>query len=689
MQRILDTTAGGIAAALELTVANIANPVELNAIGTAVPDWRLCHTNVAGSDEATLYRLDADTDLVNAPYVVASATAGLRWVAIAGRYQNQSFKTAGTLSGDTLTSARVAVVGGGGTIETSNNFLWDGQKVTLNAATGKSLQIASTTAATSAIVGAIVVGDQATPATNVAIGAGRIFAGTSITVGTGAASATNQVIIDGGASGADAGSAVIARNGGSSIIGIGNYSAMFGGAYDATPAIYAAARIRIEAPVRVNSSAAASSSITGAAVIGDGATAATNVGIGGGTIWAGSAVAINGTTGAGFRATSAFGYGILAFNADTSLSGTLGMFGGASGDDTLYLNCPLSSTISLRSNNAVMAQFTAATSRIASTNVASSSITGGLVVGDGATAATNVGLGGGAIYAGASIDSGLFLFCGTRTASAGSGGNVRYRDDTGTSRWLAGITGAAGATGFEWYDLIGGTTRMALSATGTLTCEGGTIMSRSTTTNGMFIADAWTGNVAVYRYRVNGANAFQTYADVGGNYVFNDLSNSTTPLQYVNGSIANGWWNFANTKAATSPISGTVVIGDGGTSATNVAIGGGNIFTGGSVTVRGGVYGAGRIYADATAGLVFAGVTGSAFDITVLNGGGLGVWYNPTGTRDMVQQGRLTTAASTTTQAGFNLPHGAAPSAPVDGDLWTTTAGLFVRINGVTVGPLT
>jgi len=46
---------------------------------------------------------------------------------------------------------------------------------------------------------------------------------------------------------------------------------------------------------------------------------------------------------------------------------------------------------------------------------------------------------------------------------------------------------------------------------------------------------------------------------------------------------------------------------------------------------------------------------------------------------------KVITAASTTSQAGFNLPHGAAPSAPVNGDLWTTTGGMFTRVNGVTV----
>lgn len=51
--------------------------------------------------------------------------------------------------------------------------------------------------------------------------------------------------------------------------------------------------------------------------------------------------------------------------------------------------------------------------------------------------------------------------------------------------------------------------------------------------------------------------------------------------------------------------------------------------------------------------------------------------------------GKLNTVASSATEAGLSVPHGAAPSAPTDGDVWTTTAGLFARINGSTVGPYT
>lgn len=50
--------------------------------------------------------------------------------------------------------------------------------------------------------------------------------------------------------------------------------------------------------------------------------------------------------------------------------------------------------------------------------------------------------------------------------------------------------------------------------------------------------------------------------------------------------------------------------------------------------------------------------------------------------------GQVQLVASGTAAASVNIPHGAAPTSPVNGDIWTTTAGLYVRINGVTVGPL-
>ena len=49
---------------------------------------------------------------------------------------------------------------------------------------------------------------------------------------------------------------------------------------------------------------------------------------------------------------------------------------------------------------------------------------------------------------------------------------------------------------------------------------------------------------------------------------------------------------------------------------------------------------------------------------------------------------KATTAATVAGYASLNLPHGTAPTSPVNGDMWTTTAGAYVQVNGTTVGPL-
>lgn len=61
---------------------------------------------------------------------------------------------------------------------------------------------------------------------------------------------------------------------------------------------------------------------------------------------------------------------------------------------------------------------------------------------------------------------------------------------------------------------------------------------------------------------------------------------------------------------------------------------------------------------------------------------------NTTAVFTIADGGKATGVASSTANATLNVPHGTAPTSPVDGDIWTTTAGLYVRINGSTVGPL-
>ena len=52
---------------------------------------------------------------------------------------------------------------------------------------------------------------------------------------------------------------------------------------------------------------------------------------------------------------------------------------------------------------------------------------------------------------------------------------------------------------------------------------------------------------------------------------------------------------------------------------------------------------------------------------------------------DLVQ----TKASHSGAGSPFRIPHGVAPTSLTNGDIWTTTAGLFVYVNGGTVGPLT
>jgi hypothetical protein len=63
-------------------------------------------------------------------------------------------------------------------------------------------------------------------------------------------------------------------------------------------------------------------------------------------------------------------------------------------------------------------------------------------------------------------------------------------------------------------------------------------------------------------------------------------------------------------------------------------------------------------------------------------------WQDSSGTvlASISSAGKCTFAAATTSAASLNLPHGTAPTVPVNGDVWTTTAGVYAHINGTTLG---
>jgi hypothetical protein len=55
---------------------------------------------------------------------------------------------------------------------------------------------------------------------------------------------------------------------------------------------------------------------------------------------------------------------------------------------------------------------------------------------------------------------------------------------------------------------------------------------------------------------------------------------------------------------------------------------------------------------------------------------------------DILTDGKISAGAASANAASLSLPHGSAPTTPTDGDLWTTTAGLYSRVNSATVGPV-
>ncbi len=141
------------------------------------------------------------------------------------------------------------------------------------------------------------------------------------------------------------------------------------------------------------------------------------------TFSATSAVSISGTTGSGYTFGTFSGYGYMALNGDGSLSGTLGFFGGATGDNNLYFNAPSGNSVYARVNNADVLQM--ATGGITATPRITA--TGGVTVGTATLLTTNVALTNGA---GASA--------GTMTNAPAVGNPTKWIpiNDNGTTRYI-------------------------------------------------------------------------------------------------------------------------------------------------------------------------------------------------------------------------------------------------------------
>ena len=82
-----------------------------------------------------------------------------------------------------------------------------------------------------------------------------------------------------------------------------------------------------------------------------------------------------------------------------------------------------------------------------------------------------------------------------------------------------------------------------------------------------------------------------------------------------------------------------------------------------------------------TTGNSYLETVGAAAQLHLAASGVVGLGLSSTA----VQAGLpILTTPSVAGGAGLRIPHGTAPASPVNGDIWSTAAGVFIRINGVT-----
>ncbi len=317
---------------------------------------------------------------------------------------------------------------------------------------------------------------------------------------------------------------------------------------------------------------------------------------------------------------------------------------------------------------------TTGTVGIPNSTASTSPITGSLIVGDTVTAATNVGIGGGNVVAGSTVQALLESYVGP-SASLPSSGALRVGgvDANFFEAWR--VINNSGSSP-SLYALLGGATSGSVPQ-----WQNSAVLETSFASSFLLSNPAASGSV---RFTVG-----------TGRPVCAIVNPPTT---------------------ATTPIVGTMIVGDGATSASNVSMGGGNVVAGGTVTgVGGGKFGPGLGTASALTGSW--PVSGSWIylqndqrpvaigDYALIQGSDGTTWVNASaggqvGLRvnnddQLVADGQAISAtvpfytvAATTARTSLNIPHGAAPTTPTNGDVWTTTAGVFARINGATVGPL-
>ena len=259
---------------------------------------------------------------------------------------------------------------------------------------------------------------------------------------------------------------------------------------------------------------------------------------------------------------------------------------------------------------------------------------------------------------------------------------------------VPGVPGAAATAG-------GATTQVQFNNAGAFAGDSGMTYA---TAHGQLTLD-WK-NVTGYGeagLRLNNGvqNAVLQVTSGGGLYITN-ASGSPSPLLLGTWTNPNGG-TFTATTGAWTISSGVLSLPAGAVGAPSLNFGTAtNGIYGTSSTVFVGIGGAQRfaVWGSIIDHSVVCRFTGGSATATSLHFGtnGTGIWGGAASVSFATTAvNRLTVADAAVTStvpviapasiagaASIRIPHGVAPTTPADGDMWTTTTGLFVRINGVT-----
>jgi hypothetical protein len=239
--------------------------------------------------------------------------------------------------------------------------------------------------------------------------------------------------------------------------------------------------------------------------------------------------------------------------------------------------------------------------------------------------------------------------------------------------------------------IVGGGSTFSVNSTGAGITTNGKYLSLqepSTTSPSMFFESGGTvpstpSTGWVWSNDTNGGMLQHRHAGVTRNFMYGPTTAVNNRVAFFDGTTGGLIKDSGLTLSGSNTGDQTSIVGITGTKAQfNTAVTDGNIiYAGGSNTID------------------------SSFDLTATTGTAQNITLDVSGagnTGDIILQGNsdvIVTAgsvslgsktffgASSSGNATANIAHGSAPSSPVDGDLWSTTAGFYARVNGVTVGP--